>query len=165
MHSHREPSTHECQPLQMQDGTGIHAKNAKARALLDKHFPASQSTGTSTKTTTQKLTDPKKLTQLRKVQLLKMRHKAKPGDSRDKPGSVGVAERLHLQVYIEDNTASEPFWFRKVRQYILFSSRRMLKIYSQTTITGRAIDLLASQFGMSSATKVCLSTCLVGSAF
>ncbi|PSR75120.1 hypothetical protein PHLCEN_2v9305 [Hermanssonia centrifuga] len=79
--------------------------------------------------------NPKKAAQLRQVELMKMRHRAQPGDPRDKDKHVAVDQKLHLKVYIEEQEGDERFfWFRK------------------TMGTGKALDLLASQMGVSSDT-------------
>ena len=61
-------------------------------------------------------TDPKKVAQLQKVEFMKMRHRAVPADPRDKPGSVGIDQRLHVRVSHESDPegAQKIFWFRKV---------------------------------------------------
>jgi hypothetical protein len=60
-------------------------------------------------------TDPKKLAQLQKVELMKMRHRAVPADPKDKPGSIGIDQRLHVKVSCKGEEAAEKiFWFRKV---------------------------------------------------
>jgi len=132
---HREPSSHSCVPVKVEDGAS-NTKNAKARALLNKHFPSAQTSTSSVtpsiKTSSEKTATPKKLTQLRQVQLMKMRHKARPGDPRDKPTSVAMDQRLHLLVSRENDTETTLFWFRK------------------TSVTGKAVDLLANHFNMSS---------------
>lgn len=47
---------------------------------------------------------------------MKMRHRAVPADPRDKPGSVGIDQRLHVRVSHESDPegAQKIFWFRKV---------------------------------------------------
>lgn len=116
IYRHREPQSHACVPLPGENQKP-EEKNAKARALLNKHFPTSTPTAASagsSKTASEKIANPKKLAQIKQVQLMKMRHKAKPGDPRDKPTSVSVDQRLHLQVSKESSTDVTPFWFRKV---------------------------------------------------
>lgn len=54
---------------------------------------------------------------MQKVELMKMRHRAVPGDSKDKPSSVLVDQRLHVKVKLDvEKYASKEgvFWFRKV---------------------------------------------------
>ncbi|TCD62612.1 hypothetical protein EIP91_006626 [Steccherinum ochraceum] len=134
---HREPKFHSCVPLKAENGAEDASKNAKARALLNKHFPSSQPSSSSLsepKTSSDKVVNPKKLAQIKQVQLMKMRHKAKPADPRDKPTSVSLEQRLYVQVSTETDTTPVPYWFRK------------------TTVAGKAIDLLANHFKMSSST-------------
>jgi hypothetical protein len=47
---------------------------------------------------------------------MKMRHRAVPADPRDKPGSIGIDQRLHIRVSCEGDpeAAQKIFWFRKV---------------------------------------------------
>ena len=61
-------------------------------------------------------TDPKKLAQLQQVELMRMRHRAMPADPKDKPGSVGVDQRLHVKVSRRGDPegVEKIFWFRKV---------------------------------------------------
>jgi hypothetical protein len=99
-------------------------KNEAAHALLVKHFPgaATASSGRSASVPTRKVpTDPKKLAQLQKVELMRMRHRAVPADPKDKPGSIGVDQRLHVKVRCKgDGGAIEKiFWFRKVGFFYL----------------------------------------------
>jgi hypothetical protein len=61
-------------------------------------------------------TDPKKLAQFLKVELMKMRHRAVPADPKDKPGSIGIDQRLHVKVHCKGDhePVEKIFWFRKV---------------------------------------------------
>jgi hypothetical protein len=78
---------------------------------------------------------------------MKMRHRAIPGDPKDKPGSVLVDQRLHVKVKLDDSEHGNKegmFWFRK------------------TIGTGKALDCLATHLGIPSsdssvrlATRVC----------
>jgi len=47
---------------------------------------------------------------------MKMRHRAVPADPSDKPGSIGIDQRLHVRVSSQgDSEAPQKiFWFRKV---------------------------------------------------
>jgi len=48
---------------------------------------------------------------------MKMRHRAIPGDPKDKPSSVLVDQRLHVKVKLDDPNYPRKegvFWFRKV---------------------------------------------------
>jgi len=70
-------------------------------------------------------TDPAKLAQWRKLEVMKMRHKASPGDPKDKNSSIPPDQRLHVKLFVEDT--EHIFWFRR------------------TMGTGRALDLLVEQ--------------------
>lgn len=110
--SHRYPSSHSCPTPEKSP-----QKNSAAQALLAKHFPASatgsKSTLPSTVKTRPRTTDPVKLAQIRKVELMKMKLKATPGDPHVK--DVPIPERLHVRVKEEDAGVEKVFWFRKVR--------------------------------------------------
>jgi len=47
---------------------------------------------------------------------MRMRHRALPADPKDKPGSVGVDQRLHVKARCRSDReeAEKIFWFRKV---------------------------------------------------
>lgn len=79
-------------------------------------------------------TDPIKLSQYLRVQLMKMRHGAVPADTKDTSGAVPQGLRLVVGVSYEGQ--EKAFWFKK------------------NVSTGRAVDLLAFQFNVSSY-KVC----------
>ncbi|KAH9977268.1 hypothetical protein BGW80DRAFT_1167154 [Lactifluus volemus] len=129
--SHRDASQHACPVAEPVPAP----KNEVAHALLAKHFP-SLATGSSSKPVNgapRKVpTDPKKLAQFLKVELMKMRHRAVPADPKDKPGSIGIDQRLHVKVHCKGDRepVEKIFWFRK------------------TVGTGRAIDILAHQFNI-----------------
>jgi hypothetical protein len=112
---HRDASQHACPVAEPVPAP----KNEAAHALLAKHFP-NLTTGSSSKPVNgppRKVpTDPKKLAQFQKVELMKMRHRAVPADPKDKPGSIGIDQRLHVKVrYKGDREMVEKiFWFRKV---------------------------------------------------
>ncbi|KAG5645850.1 hypothetical protein DXG03_005192 [Asterophora parasitica] len=92
-------------------------KSAAARALLAKNFPAASSSS-SKKIVSPRIakvpTDPVKLAQYRKVELMKMRHRATPGDPKDGLSSTPLDQRLHVKI-TDDGGAEQVFWFRKVR--------------------------------------------------
>ncbi|KAI0262970.1 hypothetical protein BC834DRAFT_828183 [Gloeopeniophorella convolvens] len=127
--SHRDAAQHACpvpDPVAPQ-------RNEAAHALLAKHFPGSGATVPASKPMSAPArkapTDPKKLAQFQKVELMRMRHRAVPIDPKDKPGSVGVDQRLHVKVSGADSNAAEKvFWARK------------------SMGTGKALDLLAGHF-------------------
>ena len=59
--------------------------------------------------------DPKKAAQLRQVELMKIRHKAQPGDPKDKNKHVTVDRKLHVKVRADEKGEGERvFWFSKV---------------------------------------------------
>jgi 3-hydroxymyristoyl/3-hydroxydecanoyl-(acyl carrier protein) dehydratase len=58
--------------------------------------------------------DPKKLALAQKIQAMKMRQRATPGDPKDKTANLSSDQRLHLQVKLEGNDAVSVLWFRKV---------------------------------------------------
>ncbi|KAI0781303.1 hypothetical protein BD413DRAFT_464481 [Trametes elegans] len=128
---HREPSSHSCTPAEpLEPAAG---KNAAAKALLAKHFKSPTGAAVSGPSRASGAPpNPKKLAQQRQVAVMKMRHKAKPADPKDTAASVPIDQRLHVKVRRADaDEASEQiFWFRK------------------TIWTGRAVDVLASQFKM-----------------
>ncbi|KAJ7273451.1 hypothetical protein B0H12DRAFT_1089438 [Mycena haematopus] len=127
---HRHPKSHSCQIKPV----GI-SENSAARALLAKNFP---STSAKTKVTTGRRaptkipTDPVKLAQFRKLELMKMRHAAVPIDRKDKTASIPQEDRVHVKVVVDNSDTEKVFWVRK------------------SLGTGRVLDLLASQLGMSS---------------
>ncbi|KAJ7109118.1 hypothetical protein C8R44DRAFT_276307 [Mycena epipterygia] len=126
---HRHPKSHSCQIQPPAE-----PKNDAARALLAKNFPSTTSKAkTVPASTTQRApkipTDPVKLAQFRKIELMKMRHRAIPLDAKDK--NLPQDDRLHIKVACDDNT-EKVFWVRK------------------SLSTGRVLDLLSAQLGLSS---------------
>ncbi|KAG2020621.1 hypothetical protein CC2G_005942 [Coprinopsis cinerea AmutBmut pab1-1] len=123
---HRYPDTHNCAPIQ--DPTP--GPESSARALLKKNF-GSQMTGGGTskpKSSTRKKkppTDPVKLAQWKKVELMKLRHRAVPADPKDKGTSPPVDQRLAVSVLYDGE--EKPFWLRK------------------SVSGGKAIDMLSTQ--------------------
>jgi hypothetical protein len=86
-------------------------RNETARALLAKHFPKSfDSSLPASPSAAPKTTDPAKLAQIRKVELMKMRQRAKPLDPKDQ--GVAPSERIHLKVRVDET--EKVFWSRKV---------------------------------------------------
>jgi hypothetical protein len=59
-----------------------------------------------------KISDPVKLAQWKKVQAMKMRHRAIPADPKDRNALVPMDERLHIR--LTKNDTEKIFWFRKV---------------------------------------------------
>ena len=122
LYRHRDASQHACpvpEPV-------APPKNEAAHVLLAKHFSSVSAASTSGSNkiasasaapTKRKVpTDPQKLAQFQKVEFMKMRHRAVPADPSDKPGSIGIDQRLHVRVSCEgDPQATQKiFWFRKV---------------------------------------------------
>ncbi|EPQ58499.1 hypothetical protein GLOTRDRAFT_57525, partial [Gloeophyllum trabeum ATCC 11539] len=132
--AHRYPEAHAC--TAEEPSASQQPKNAAAVALLQKHFPGQGSqkppAPTARPQSAPKTKDPKKLAQLQKVQLMKMRHSAIPGDQRDKTASVPIDQRLHVRVSLDGGGQEKLFWFRK------------------SIGTGKALDSIASHFAMSS---------------
>ncbi|KAH7921495.1 hypothetical protein BV22DRAFT_1096427 [Leucogyrophana mollusca] len=117
---HRYPEAHSCSGSL--DSEPVE-KNGAARVLLAKHFTNSSYTSPLPPTVVHKSarppTDPKKLAQLQKVALMKMRHRAQPGDPKDKSTSVAVEQRLHITAKTDVTGISGEeriFWFRKASQ-------------------------------------------------
>ncbi|EDR14931.1 uncharacterized protein LACBIDRAFT_306217 [Laccaria bicolor S238N-H82] len=129
---HRYPDSHTCSPHVQPVIEPLRSENA--RAIFAKHFP--QPSGTSKRQTlrTKISTNPAKLAQLHKVELIKLRRRALPGDPRDKSVSVPSDQRLHIKVAHTDKV----FWFRK------------------TLIAGKVLDLIATQlhFSFSDSTPI-----------
>ncbi|KAI0713378.1 hypothetical protein C8Q76DRAFT_731204 [Earliella scabrosa] len=130
---HREPSTHACTPPDITSAEPVQEKNAAAKALLAKHFGSKPATSPANPARASAATkpNPKKEAQQRQLAVMKMRHKAQPGDPKDSAASVSMDQRLHLKVSQAAVDGSERiFWFRK------------------TIVTGRALDMLATHFKM-----------------
>ncbi|KAJ7764497.1 hypothetical protein DFH07DRAFT_376477 [Mycena maculata] len=125
---HRHPKSHSCQIT-----PSAEPKNEAARALLAKNFPStSRAKMAPAAPRAPKIpTDPVKLAQFRKIELMKMRHRAVPVDPKDKLVSLPQDDRLHIKVPCDDKT-EKVFWVRK------------------SLGTGRVLDLLAGQLGLSS---------------
>ena len=95
-------------------------KNELARSLLAKHFPTPTSKAPSPGSSFQvglgktPSTDTKKLALVQKVQAMKMRQRAIPGDPKDKTTVVSLDQKLHVQVRLEGKGTVSVLWFRKV---------------------------------------------------
>lgn len=117
-HSHRHMQSHACPGLVIGKDD---VKHETARAILAEKFLA---TGNSTSYTPVVARRPRnlppdsqKLAQLQKVNLMKLRHKAAPGDPKDKGSSIPVDQRIHVTVRLEilgQSTKEIVLWFRKV---------------------------------------------------
>ncbi|PBK77824.1 hypothetical protein ARMSODRAFT_946699 [Armillaria solidipes] len=126
---HRYPDAHSCSPASTSEST---SHNTAAEALIAKHFSATSKT--SSRRTPKIPTDPVKLAQYKKVELMKMKHRAIPADPKDKPTSVPVGDRLHIKLQVNDSDQEKIFWLRK------------------SIVTGKALDLLATQMKLSTST-------------
>ncbi|KAJ6496502.1 hypothetical protein C8R47DRAFT_1114331 [Mycena vitilis] len=124
---HRHPKSHSCQTMPV-----VAPKNEAARALLAKNFPSRTKAAPLRRTTKTAPTDPVKLAQFRKLELMNMRHRAVPVDPKDKSAAVPQDDRLYIKVFDDNN--EKVFWVRK------------------SLGTGRVLDLLATQLKMSSDT-------------
>lgn len=118
---HREPASHACaapDPSQSsvprnEAGRALLAKMAlNASAVSDSSSGENQTIPTKRKPQTS--TNPKKVAQLRQVELMKMRHRAQPGDSKDQNKHVPIDQKLHVKVRMENKDEERIFWFRKV---------------------------------------------------
>lgn len=143
VHSHRYPDSHTCSP-HVQPIIGP-PRSENARAIFAKHF--SPPSGTSKRQTlrTKISTNPAKLAQLHKIELIKLRHRALPGDPKDKSVSVPPDQRLHIKVAHTDKA----FWFRKVCLIEFLISLHDTTGPIQTLIAGKVLDLLATQLHFS----------------
>jgi len=98
-------------------------RNEAARALLAKNFPSTSQSKTAAAPKAVKIpTDPAKLAQYRKIELMKIRHRAVPLEPKDKSAQD---DRRYF------NCGDKAFWARK------------------SLSTGKVLDLLATQLGMS----------------
>ncbi|OAX40802.1 hypothetical protein K503DRAFT_686763 [Rhizopogon vinicolor AM-OR11-026] len=129
---HRHPDLHSC--------TGLHDrepdKKKHAQDVLAQHFSnPSTHTPVAVRRATKPPTDPRKLAQIQKIALMKMRHSATAGDPRDKSSILPIDERLYLKARLEITgmPAQEcVLWFKK------------------TVVTGRALDLISANLGVPS---------------
>jgi predicted nucleic acid binding AN1-type Zn finger protein len=110
---HRHPESHQCPSV---------CKPESAATETDKKLPMPVYIPKKFK---KPPTDPAKLAQWRKLEVMKMRHKASPGDPKDKNSSLPPDQRLHIKLFAGDT--DHIFWFRR------------------TIGTGRALDLLVEQ--------------------
>lgn len=137
---HRDVSAHSCTAEDPKESAKAEAskKNATARQLLAKHFPQAQTNSSSKLNPVVAAASgstpmtAKKAAQLRQIQAMKLRHKAQPGDPRDKGKVVALGDKLHVLVHLEEgNVEPKAFWFRKVIYICLCSWNilRYLKIF------------------------------------
>ncbi|KAH8117156.1 hypothetical protein DFH11DRAFT_1851374 [Phellopilus nigrolimitatus] len=133
---HRFPTSHSC-PGSM---TSVAPRNEAAKALLAKYFssqsaeskPSSVSPTSSPALTLKTAKNEKKSEQMRKIQWMKMRQSALPGDLKTDRAPIDMSERIYVQVKLANTDAYKVFWFCK------------------TISTGRAFDLLQQRLAVSS---------------
>ena len=65
-------------------------------------------------------TDPTKLLQWQRMDVMKTRHRAVCGDPKDKTASLPPDQRLHVKIQLQQ--ADKVFWFRKVRNWQIFNT-------------------------------------------
>lgn len=111
-YSHRFPSAHSCPGVA--DGQPSDRTDT-ARELLLKNFSASKIVPSVQKPRILTTKDPKKLAQIQKVELMKMRQKAQPGDPKTGSSSIPIPERHYILAKSDaENDSFRPFWFIKV---------------------------------------------------
>ena len=135
----------------MEAETAKNNKNELARSLLAKHFPTPTSKATSPSSSVQakpgktQSSNPKKLAVAQKVQAMKMRQRAIPGDPKDKMATVSLDQKLHIQAKLEGSSGVSVLWFRKVNASLRLLVHAVAEV-EQNIIVGRAVDLLATHF-------------------
>ena len=106
LNSHRHPETHSCSP----------SSGSSDQKELKKRLPVTDRLSSSKKSFQARhkkiSTDPLKFEQYQKMESLKMRQRASPGDPKDKSNFVPPDQRLHLRISIDG--VERVFWFRKV---------------------------------------------------
>ena len=126
--SHRHASEHLCSSLTIEKPV----QNEVARAVLVKNFSSTESTSKPIPIRPSSTTkNPAKLAQIKKVELMKMKHQAVPGDP--KASSSKLEERLYIRVFVDGSSNSKVFWL------------------PQNILAGKAFDLLSSHFTLTSA--------------
>ena len=105
LNSHRHPETHPCSPKSIVSGS-LHQKAPKKTLPADSLLTPRKSFQARHK---KPPGDPFKL---EKLEFLKMRQRASPGDPKNKSTFVPPDQRLHLRISIED--VERVFWFQKV---------------------------------------------------
>ena len=119
---HRHPTSHNCtRDLVVEAEIAKNNKNELARSFLAKHFPTpapSFSSSVQTKSGRTPSSDPKKLAMAQKVQAMKIRQRAIPGDPKDRTAAVSLDQKLHVQVKLEGNDIVPVLWFRKVNTFL-----------------------------------------------
>lgn len=117
---HRHPVSHKCIATTTLPKPSTTIENEKARVLLAKMTSTSASRSPLKKFTKPPI-DPTRLAAYRKVELMKMRHKAVPLDPKDKTTSSPLDQRLHLKV--RHGNTERLIWARKVCSILCHISR------------------------------------------
>ncbi|KAF9066823.1 hypothetical protein BDP27DRAFT_1329807 [Rhodocollybia butyracea] len=123
---HREATSHSCSP---KEEPSIPVKNETARTLLAKNFPLIASSKTPVTRRTAKPTDPIKLAQYHKLELMKLRQRASPVDPRLQRSALPTDKRRFFKASLNGKVTKD-LWIER------------------TVTAGKAFDLLASQFGI-----------------
>jgi len=125
---HRHPETHNC-PSQVMVTTPPKSQSSPAGQKPLRNRSAKPPT------------DPTKLLQWQRMDVMKTRHRAVCGDPKDKTASLPPDQRLHVKIQLQQ--ADKVFWFRK------------------NVVTGRALDLLVNQMGLTFPENKPLKLCRV----
>ncbi|KIK83701.1 hypothetical protein PAXRUDRAFT_832036 [Paxillus rubicundulus Ve08.2h10] len=132
---HRHRPSHSCTDSSLRKEK---VKNEAARAILAQNFPPTLTSTSHTPVVARRClkptSDTKKVAQLHKVNLMKMRHRAVPGDPKEKGSTIPVGRRLYINVRLE-MTGQPP------KEIILW--------FQKTIATGKALDLIADHFMLS----------------
>ena len=143
---HRHSTSHSC-PVQE---TEPPLDNDMVQALLAAKFPSALKKIPVSLPSQRTPTNPKKIAQFQKVQLMKMRHHAEPGDLKDSARSVPLNQRLHVTVKTHDNPVQEKtFWFHKVSEVLGSLQDGHSSSAEQSIVAGKALDLISTQLGLS----------------
>ncbi|KAJ4488266.1 hypothetical protein J3R30DRAFT_3279606 [Lentinula aciculospora] len=144
---HREPASHNCSS---KGGAAEPVRNEAARALLAKNFTSSKSV--VKRRTPAYPTDPAKLAQFRKFELMKLRQRASPLDPRNQKSEMPVDKRRFFKANL-DGKPSQDLWIEKVWR-TQFS--KVVTIYAilfaflyQSVTAGKVFDLLVAHLGIS----------------
>ncbi|KAJ3770936.1 hypothetical protein FB446DRAFT_646151 [Lentinula raphanica] len=126
---HREPVSHNCS---FKEGAPkLPQRNETARALLSKNFAQPSSKTVVKRRIPAKPTDPAKLAQFRKLELMKLRQRAYPLDPKHQKSTIPVDQRRFFKASM-DNKPTKDLWMEK------------------SVITGKVFDLLIAQFEIQS---------------
>ena len=111
----------------MLDNSASMPQPSAAQKLLEKNFGSALSNPSTTRSSSSRgskkkriPTDPLKLAQYKKIELMKMRSKATPADPKDKATSAPAEQRLTVNVRYGQN--EKVLWLRKVGLLSLVAS-------------------------------------------